>query len=380
MSGNENIVLNASELIAQSQSMKTLKEEYDTMFNQVVSILNEMNEGWSENLSNNFSGKITTAQKGFAKIIEMLDCGETVAKEAATSFEDVNAVMARQISGAFSSLFENVDFSSISQFIGTNISLDAIKDAWENMGGWDAYKESLSYITDGKFYQGLAELEGQIFGTSYLSEADSILDLGKNFIDGKILNAENVEALKNLVNLDSLGELVGLDSTHLGIIFDGAKKIFGDGENIETLQDYVIDYAYSMEDMQAAFNEGNILEAGIGTVLYSLENSTRVIADVVTDNVSGAVNTILDITGLDESVPWSDIKDTVENAVGVDFDIVIPAITDGFSQGYSDIIDASVEGWGHIEDGLQYLGEQVVSGVSDVFSDAGSAIADWFGF
>ena len=76
-----NILLSFEELIAQSQSMKTLKDEYDAMFTQVVSILNEMNEGWSDNLANNFAGKITTAQKGFSKIVEMLECGENVAKE-----------------------------------------------------------------------------------------------------------------------------------------------------------------------------------------------------------------------------------------------------------------------------------------------------------
>ena len=111
MSGNEKIVLNAAELMTQSESMKTLKDEYDAMFTKVTSILNEMNDGWSENLANNFVGKISTAQKGFSKIVEMLMCGQTVAKEAATSFEDVNAVMARQISGAFSGLFENIDLS-----------------------------------------------------------------------------------------------------------------------------------------------------------------------------------------------------------------------------------------------------------------------------
>ena len=63
-----------------------------------------------------------------------------------------------------------------------------------------------------------------------------------------------------------------------------------------------------------------------------------------------------------------------------DFDIVIPAVTDGISQGYSDMVDAVVEGWGHIEDGLQYVGGAVASGVGDLFEDASSAIAGWLGF
>lgn len=387
MNSNENIVLNAAELIAQSDSMKALSEEYEAMFTQVTSVLNQMNDGWSENLANNFTGKIATAQKGFSKIIEMLQCGQSVAKEAATSFEDINAVMARQISGAFSGLFENIDLGSISDIVRTGINPDMIKDAWNKIGGWDAYKESLNIITDNKFYEGLAKLEKDLFGTTHLSEADSIIDLGQNLFDGKIFNSDNIEALSHIVDFDKLGEYIGLDGTHVGIIVDGAKKIFGDGENIETIQDYVIDYCYSMEDMRDAFNNGNYLEAGIGTVLYSFENSTRVIGDVITDSIGGTVDKVLEFTGLDESVPWSDIKNGLEEYTGVDFDIVIPAITDGISQGYSDMIDASVKGWGIIEDGLQYVGSEIsdaistgLSGVGNAFEDAGSAIAGWFGF
>ena len=241
MSGNEKIVLNAAELMTQSESMKTLKDEYDAMFTKVTSILNEMNDGWSENLSNNFVGKISTAQKGFAKIVEMLECGQNVAKEAATSFEDVNAVMARQISGAFSGLFENIDLGSLSGVIGTGISLDLVKEAWTKAGGWESYKDALSYITDGGIYQSLSKWEKEIFGTSHLSEADSILDLGKNLIDGKIFNSENIGALSNLIGLDKIGEFFGVTGPYAGVIVEGAQKIFGDGENIDTIQDYVID-------------------------------------------------------------------------------------------------------------------------------------------
>ena len=376
MSGNEKIVLNAAELMTQSESMKTLKDEYDAMFTKVTSILNEMNDGWSENLSNNFVGKISTAQKGFAKIVEMLECGQNVAKEAATSFEDVNAVMARQISGAFSGLFENIDLGSLSGVIGTGISLDLVKEAWTKAGGWESYKDALSYITDGGIYQSLSKWEKEIFGTSHLSEADSILDLGKNLIDGKIFNSENIGALSNLIGLDKIGEFFGVSGPYAGVIVEGAQKIFGDGENIDTIQDYVIDYCESMDEMKEAFKEGNIIEGTIGTVFYSLENSTRVIGDVITDKIGD----VIDFTGIDDALPWSDIKDGLESATGVDFDIVIPAVTDGISQGYSDMVDAVVEGWGHIEDGLQYVGGAVASGVGDLFEDASSAIAGLFGF
>ncbi len=382
MSNQGNIKILTADLVAQANTMKTLKEDYNALFGQVVSILNEMNDGWSENLSNNFSTKITTAQKGFAKIVEMLESGETVAKEASTGFTEINAAMAKQIANGpiaelFTAISSNLGNLSLNDMIGTGINLDTLTEKWKNSGFWNDYKDALNYLTEGDLYQGLAELEGKIFGTSHLSQSDSILDLAQNLIDGKLFNSENIDALTNIINLDKLGEQLGfIDGPHLKIIAEGTKKIFGDGENIESLQDYVIDYCYSMDDMKAAFRDGNYLEATTGTILYSLENSTRVIGDVILDGVTGTVNGVLDITGLDESVPWGDIKNSLEGYTGVDFDIVMPAITDGISQGYSDFVDAAVQGAGYIEDaigeGLEYVG--------DGLADIGSSIAGFFGF
>ena len=89
---NQKIVLDAAELLSQSESLKSLGDEYDAMFTKVTSILNEMNDGWSENLSNNFVGKISTAQKGFAKIVEMLECGQNVAKEICKHVDSYSAL------------------------------------------------------------------------------------------------------------------------------------------------------------------------------------------------------------------------------------------------------------------------------------------------
>ena len=129
MSESEVIKLDVTTLLTQSASMKSLKEEYNSLFTNVTSILNEMNDGWSENLANNFIGKISTAQKGFAKIVDMLEVGENVAKEAANSFEEVNAVMARQMSGSFAGLFENISLGTLSTLIGTGINVDMLKEA-----------------------------------------------------------------------------------------------------------------------------------------------------------------------------------------------------------------------------------------------------------
>lgn len=112
MSSNEKIVIDAQELLSQSESLRQLANDYEALFTKTTSIFHEMNDGWSENLANNFIGKISVAQKSFSKIVEMLGVGESVAKETATSFEDVNAVMARtiaNIAGAVGNIFDNTE-------------------------------------------------------------------------------------------------------------------------------------------------------------------------------------------------------------------------------------------------------------------------------
>lgn len=112
MSSNEKIVIDAQELLSQSESLRQLANDYEALFTKTTSIFHEMNDGWSENLANNFIGKISVAQKSFSKIVEMLGVGESVAKETATSFEDVNAVMARtiaNIAGSLGNIFDNTE-------------------------------------------------------------------------------------------------------------------------------------------------------------------------------------------------------------------------------------------------------------------------------
>lgn len=74
-----------SELLAQSAELSALQSEFDTLFSKTTSALNGMNESWSENLARNFSGKITTAQKSFSSILNMLTNGAAAAKLGATS-------------------------------------------------------------------------------------------------------------------------------------------------------------------------------------------------------------------------------------------------------------------------------------------------------
>lgn len=325
MSTNPTIKLDAETLLEQSERMKTLKEEYNAMFGNVVSILNEMNDGWSENLANNFSTKISTAQKGFSKIVEMLECGETVAKESATSFEDVNSVMARSVTTGFSDLFKEMTGYEFEAVINATLDPETWKNIWEDMKTTDAWRRWVDRFTSvGDTFADFAALEQATFGTGALSMASGI-------IDGIGTTVDNV-----------------LD------VFDGKNEYYNAYE--ESMTTTITD----------AIVEGNYLQAGIGSTLYTLEAATGFVVDTAFDGVGA----ILESSGIVDILP----VETIEEVTGYDMDVLIPAVADGIEQGVSDLIDMSVEGWGYIEDSMQ----EGFTYVGDFFEEAGSAITSWF--
>ena len=374
MSDNEKIIVDVASLLAQSASMKTLKEEYNALFDNVTSILNGMNDGWSENLANNFVGKISTAQKGFAKIVDMLEVGENVAKEAANSFEEVNSVMARQYSGVLGNLFSTISggMGNLSDTLGTGTIFQQIAENFS----WDNYKGALDYITDGKVYQTLSNLEQSLFGTNYLSQADGIIadgvgigDTIQNILNGNIINPENIGNIANLVDFEKLG----LDTGVMGYLVEGAKR-FLDSENP---QSYAIDYGYAMDSVIQSFKDGDVLEGAAGYILYTAEAAGRTFVDIVGDSISGTAGMISN--GLETiGVPVTEIKDgfenIVENITGYDYDILTDAIGQGISDGVDQFVDTAVQGWGYIQDTIE-IGADIVG---DALVDGWNTIASWF--
>lgn len=317
--------INVEQLTEQSNQLKSLKEEYNAMFANVTSILNEMNEGWSENLSNNFSTKIASAQKGFAKIIEMLECGEFVAKEAAQSYEDVNNVMARTIAGPLGEIFKQATGYEFGDVVNAVLDPETWKNVWEDMKTTDAWRRWVDGFTSvGDTYGDLAALETATLGTTVLSTASGVID--------------------------GIGNVV----TNVLDVFDGKNEYYNAYE--ESMTTTVVD----------AIVEGNYLQAGIGSVLYTLEGATGFVVDTAFDGL-GAV---IEGTGIIDVLP----VDKIEEAVGLPMDTIVDCVADGIEQGVSDMIDMSVEGWGYIEDAMQ----EGFSYVGDAFEDLGSAVASWF--
>lgn len=94
------IKLEPSVLLTQAGEMESLGSSYEGLFSQVSSILNQANSNWSPNLANNFAGKISSAQKSFAGVVEMLDYGATAARTSARNFESIDSYIAKALGGA----------------------------------------------------------------------------------------------------------------------------------------------------------------------------------------------------------------------------------------------------------------------------------------
>lgn len=89
------IKLDSAELRNQASEMTALGSEYEQLFSNVSSILNDVNNNWSPNLANNFSGKISSAQKGFSNVVEMLKFGAEAANTSAESFSNIDVEISK---------------------------------------------------------------------------------------------------------------------------------------------------------------------------------------------------------------------------------------------------------------------------------------------
>ena len=85
-------------LMEQSNEMQRLCSDYENLFDSVSSDLQMMNGGWSELLSNNFSGKITGAQKAFSGTLVMLQSSAEVTRTVADTMREMDAAWAKKIS------------------------------------------------------------------------------------------------------------------------------------------------------------------------------------------------------------------------------------------------------------------------------------------
>lgn len=91
----QKVKITTEDLLAQSNEMMTLQNEYSGLFSGVSSELNKVNCNWSANLAHNFLGKIVCSSNIFLKITKDLINAANAAKMSAETFEAIDRELAK---------------------------------------------------------------------------------------------------------------------------------------------------------------------------------------------------------------------------------------------------------------------------------------------
>ncbi len=316
MSGK--IVLSPEVLTAQSNEMRALMNEYESLFASVTSLLEDVNNNWSANLANNFSSKITSAQSSFASIVDMLGWGAEAALNSATTMESVDSALAQMMNGDSGTTVISSDDGSVLE-----AAIDqTIADTAQN---WESVSDMATWLNE-----------------NYDELPDEVKSLLKQTLGEENVSVVEVlsEVLSGNADFDTLAsglELVGVESA--GKLVSAAKQAYTTAttnENMQALQSglafYVDQFVQDMgnENYSSALsNLGSAVLAFDYTVLYGTvdalteltasgfetasniaisisEFASSVFSDSMSPEVSDAVSSAIDTvqTGCDYIVSW----------------------------------------------------------------------------
>lgn len=240
-----NIKLTPEELLAQSTEMASIQSEFESLFSQVTSSLNNLNGSWSEALAGNFSGKISAAQKSFSAVAEMMANGATAARVSANTFSEPGAVLSLICGGGESGSFSGSSdlLSWIAENAQTGVNSDLMIGAISKMTGVDA--------------AGAKDILGKVMKGDYEGVLDTVADKGIDWVAGALsgdLGSDTWVGQLEEATGGTLG-LAGLEKSFgknvLGSTLGNAKNIvkdmyFGDGNP-----------AYELEQLgEMAWNSG----------------------------------------------------------------------------------------------------------------------------
>lgn len=240
-----NIKLTPEELLAQSTEMASIQSEFESLFSQVTSSLDNLNGSWSEALAGNFSGKISAAQKSFSAVAEMMANGATAARVSANTFSEPGAVLSLICGGGESGSFSGSSelLSWIAENAQTGVNSDLMIGAISKMTGVDA--------------AGAKDILGKVMKGDYEGVLDTVADKGIDWVAGALsgdLGSDTWVGQLEEATGGTLG-LAGLEKSFgknvLGSTLGNAKNIvkdmyFGDGNP-----------AYELEQLgEMAWNSG----------------------------------------------------------------------------------------------------------------------------
>lgn len=288
-----NIKLDPALLTSQSQQMNALAGEYQNLFSSVVATLKSMDDCWSEVLSANFSGKITTAQNSFSNVTELLQQGAQAAQLAATTFGDVDAALANVMNGNGGGSSGGGDSASSSENNGSiwQQLKDYFKDSWNKAGNVFKYLEELY----GKLPEGARKAIDKLIYATMGGSGKAAIQITTDILTGDL----SWDTLKTALTA------MGTDSTEISVIMNGVKVIF-ENETLKTLWGSANNH---FSEAGAAFANGDIggyienLASALGDNVayagyYIAEVTTEVAADLIQGTVGRVASGISGVTDM----------------------------------------------------------------------------------
>lgn len=381
------IQLTPAELLSQSTEMGNLKTQYESMFQGVNSILQDVNQNWSANLAHNFAGKISTAQKSFDKITEILQAGSDLAGRSATTFESMDSLLASNFSGgssggahggggagfggssggAGSSVnFRGVSASMMANSLSGGAILDAfmksVGDGWKDAGGilsgFKKWKDkTASGIISNEALKKVAKALGE---DSTLSKYMTALSITTDALNGEVGWDTINTYLQEVISKDGLTGEAKIANTALGMKIDAAittAKVVTDSDG------YYMTRKGELESrIEEYLKEGDIL------------GSTGLLAGEFVDTVGKG---FLDVGGrvIVSTLHLDTANNLIEAFTGVNIGENVNKFNNAIGDGVSDIIDGTGEA---LHDVSNVIGD-VGAGVIEAVSNAGSGIKDWVG-
>ena len=310
------IKLTPETLLEQSSEMASLQTDYESLFSRVSTALSGVNEYWSEAIASNFAGKITSAQKDFSSVANMLTNGSAAARLSAMTLDhggSINSVLTQLMGGSVNpsdlgtlGMLLNGQ-SDLSTWITENQDLitSGSAEVIGELSGLDPADVATTESVAQKMASG--DYEGAI------SEAGGkLVDIYSNFLSGSIADSSWVSALD-----ESTGGALGLN----GLKDAYVKTVLGGvgGNVLNILKDEYSgnsDDAYQLKQLgEMAWNgtAGSVIKTA-GDAAYNVVSKIPIIGDYytsqgVTDS-EGALGVMLhdmtySVTGDNEAADYT---------------------------------------------------------------------------
>ena len=319
------IILTPELLKSQSSEMTQLMGEYESLFAGVTSTLNQTNSNWSENLSRNFAGKISSAQKNFAGIVEMLNKGASAAMNSAVTMESVDQSLSKAIGNAAADVAAAVTSAAVGSS-GGRAPVDSDVNSHESLKN----KSTLDKVKDLEAY--------------YINKADEYRKKAENarknwnYLDAARYEAKALEASATARGYKSINGYVAA-ADFLG--WDDQKTYESFGKAMENTPGWK-DILKVEQGFQQVFS-GDIYEGidEIGSNLPVVKygwNFGKGMGQILTGDRYGALESLLKSTPATKKV-YDIGKGTVEIATGNVYDGIddiaksLPKIGDGWKIG-----------------------------------------------